>query len=177
MENENKIANSENSSPAISENKGNDLATLTDQNWLFINAFLQTGNILKSYKIAGYRGEDRSAPYQLFKQLKARIEDLGNLDVTSRARLQADLKQVLDLPLAANKKELTISEWLRVRKFAAAITPEATQAKPQISVLVINRSAKSDGGVANGDRPMAKGNNTPTDPSHKDVIDLAPIIE
>lgn len=155
------------SSQPMAESETKDLATLTDQNWLFINAFLQTGNVQKSYKIAGYAGKDRSAPYQLFKQLKSRIEDLGNLDVTSRARLQADLKSVLDLPLAASKKELTLSEWLRVRKFTASLTPEATGQKPQISVLVINRTPRGDSQPGE----VAKHNQSTPDPGAKDVID------
>lgn len=164
----------ENSAMVSSQSETNDLTTLTEQNWLFINAFLQCGNIVKSYKIAGYKGENRSAPYQLFKQLKSRIEDLGNLDVTSRARLQADLKQVLDLPLDPNKKHLTLSEWLRVRKFSAAINPEVQQPQKQISVLVINR-----GSQPKGERDTAideKGSNPKSDFPLNDVIDVDPLI-
>lgn len=146
------------------KNANNDLASLTEQNWLFINNFLQNGSIKKSYKLAGYQGKDLSAPYQLFKQLKSRIEDLGNLDVTSRARLQADLARVLDLPLAESKKELTLSEWLRVRKFVASITPEVQSKRPEISVLVINRPGKGHG-------EPEKGNNQTTDSLPKDVIE------
>lgn len=150
-----------------------DLTALTEQNWLFINNFLQNGSIKKSYKLAGYSGKDPSAPYQLFKQLKSRIEDLANLDVTSRARLQADLARVLDIPLQESKKELTISEWLRVRKFVASITPEVQQGKPQISVLVINRSPKE----ANGPMVSPVGNNPASDPRAKDVVVDAQVIE
>lgn len=146
----------------------NDLTTLTEQNWLFINNFLVTGNIKKSYKLAGYSGKDLSAPYQLFKQLKSRIEDLANLDVTSRARLQADLAKVLDIPLQESKKELTLSEWLRVRKFVASITPEVQNQRPQISVLVINRPSKSD----NVPVDLGNVNNQQSDISQKDVIDV-----
>jgi hypothetical protein len=118
------------------------LARLTEQNWLFINAFLQTGNIQKSYKLAGYKGKDYSAPYQLFKQLKSRIEELSDLDVTSRARLQADIKSAMDIPLReSDKLALSLKDWLAVRKFVADITPEAKQEKPKISVLVINKSS------------------------------------
>lgn len=142
----------------------NQLANLTEQNWLFINAFLQCGSVKRAYKIAGYKGDSSGAPYELFRQLKSKIEALGDLDVTSRARLQADLAQVLNLPLADSKKELTLSEWLRVRKFVASITPEATQAKPQISVLVINRPA-----AENGKGP--ESNSAPTHSPQNDVIE------
>ena len=150
----------------------NDLTTLTEQNWLFINNFLVTGSIKKSYKLAGYSGKDSSAPYQLFKQLKTRIEDLANLDVTSRARLQADLARVLDIPLQESKKELTLSEWLRVRKFVASITPDVSQPKPQISVLVINRPSKAEEKGDNGQF----GNNPPTHSPGKDVVIDAEVI-
>lgn len=150
------------------------LENLTERNWLFIKYFLETGKATIAYKRAGYKSEVRSAPYVLFKQLKERIEEIGNLDVTSRARLQSDLNKVLDLPLQESKKELTISEWLRVRKFAASITPDVQVTKPQISVLVINRQAKDSIGVVDkGD--TSKGNNTPTDINVNDVIDIEPI--
>lgn len=167
--NENKDLNSSKELNNKPNEEERSLEKLTDQNWLFINAFLQTGNVLKSYELAGYKGKNRSAPYQLFKQLKSRIEDLGNLDVTSRARLQADLKQVLDLPLMSDKKELSLSEWLRVRKFVASITPEATQAKPQISVLIINRPTRNN----QMDPPIIDiGNSNPLHFDDKDVIDV-----
>jgi len=167
MDNENENKKIENLSPSELEKETKDLVTLTEQNWLFINAFLSCGSITKAYKIAGYKGESRAAPYVLYKQLKSRIEDLGNLDVTSRARLQADLKQVLDLPLAESKKELSLSEWLRVRKFVASITPDVQSAKPNISVIVINR-AKREMDTANS------GNSTinQSDLGNKDVIDV-----
>lgn len=162
----------ENLSPAPAANKELELNSLTEQNWLFINAFLKLGNVKKAYEMAGYKGESRAAPYVLFKHLKSVIEDLANLDVTSRARLQADLKQVLDLPLAESKKELTLSEWLRVRKFVAAISPEVQQPAKQISVLVINRSAaKREMDTPN----VGNGTNTTTDLNLNDVIDVEPL--
>lgn len=159
-----------NSLPQNAPDDKNDLTTLTEQNWLFINNFLQNGNIKKSYKLAGYSGKDLSAPYQLFKQLKSRIEDLANLDVTSRARLQADISKLLDIPLQESKKELTLSEYLRVRKFVASITPEVQNQKPQISVLVINRPSKE------GDNLVA-GSKADTHQPEKDVIIDAEIVK
>lgn len=152
------------------ENNALDYSKLTPQNWLFINGFLSSGNIKRAYELAKYSGANESAPYQVFKRLKPYIEQLGDLDVTSRARLQADLKSVLDLPLDAQKKSLTLSEWLRVRKFVASITPEATTQKPQISVLVINRPAKRE-----MDTP--KVNNSPSHFDGKEVIEATIIPE
>jgi hypothetical protein len=123
---------------------GKALEALTEQNWLFINHYLATGDVRKAYENAGYKGKNQSSPYQLFKTLKRRIEELSDLDITSRARLQADLRQVMGLPLA-EKKELTLKEWLAVRKFVADITPEAKADKPQISFLVINRNKPING--------------------------------
>jgi hypothetical protein len=125
-------------------NRALDFSRLTHQNWLFINAFLSTGKVKKAYSLAKYQGTEESAPYQVFRRLKPFIEAIGDLDVTSRARLQADLKPLLDLPLEDSKRSLTLKEFLEVRKFAAKITPEAMQAKPQLSVLVINRAPKEE---------------------------------
>ena len=153
-----------------SENNALDYSKLTPQNWLFINGFLSSGNVKKAYELAKYEGRNESAPYQVFKRLKPYIEQLGDLDVTSRARLQADLKQVLDLPLDEQKKSLTLSEWLRVRKFVASITPEATTQKPNISVLVINRPAKREMDTPKTITPQS-------DFDGKEVIDVTPITE
>lgn len=147
-----------------------DFSKLTHQNWLFINAFLATGNVQKSYKLAKYEGTEKSAPYQIFKKLKTYIEQIGDLDVTSRARLQADIKSVLDIPLE-ERKTLSLKEWLAVRKFSASITPEATNSKPQISVLVINRPSKEQGDTAKGDKPITSPLDSAT------IIDVTPIPE
>lgn len=148
-----------------------DFARLTHQNWLFINAFIAKADVRAAYQLAKYEGTDESAPYQVFRRLKPYIEAIGDLDVTSRARLQADLKPVLDLPLDPNKTHLTLSEWLRVRKFAGALTPEAKTSKPNISVLVINRSTKHD----ERDNGQADSTTSHREPRNK-VVD-AEIIE
>jgi len=147
-----------------------DFSRLTHQNWLFINAFLATGSVTKSYKLAKYEGTEKSAPYQIFKKLKTYIEQIGDLDVTSRARLQADIKSVLDIPLE-ERKTLNLKEWLAVRKFSASITPEATKSKQQISVLVINRPSKE---APKGDNGGEKVINQP-DISSENIIDIEPL--
>lgn len=163
IERENQV---EKSSAPASENNALDYSKLTHSNWLFINAFLQTSDVRKAYKLARYSGSEPSAPYQIFKKLKPYIEQLSDLDITSRARLQADLKSVLDIPLE-ERKSLTLKEWLEVRKFTAKLTPEATQQKPNISVLVINRPAK-------GTMEPLKGTSSPSD-SAENIIDVDPI--
>ena len=128
------------------EKRGNDeklLDELTERNWLFIKNFLHTGDIPKSYKLSGYRSKERSAPYVLFNQLKHKIEGLGNLNITSKARLMAETNKLLELPLDDNKQSLTFSERLRLLKFIASITPDALQQKPQISMLVINKAGQT----------------------------------
>ena len=147
-----------------------DFSKLTHQNWLFINAFLNCGSITKAYKLAKYEGTERTAPYQLFKRLKQHIEQIGDLDVTSRARLQADIKGLLDIPLE-ERKSLTLKEFLEVRKFVAKITPEAISSKPNISVLVINRPSKQDMDTAKGDKPITSQLDS------SDIIDVTPITE
>lgn len=144
-----------------------DFSRLTHQNWLFINAFLATGNVQKAYRLAKYEGIEKSAPYQIFKKLKTYIEQIGDLDVTSRARLQADIKSVLDIPLE-ERQTLNLKEWLAVRKFSASITPEAAKTRQQISVLVINRSGK--GHIV--EEKVPSQHNIPAE----NIIDIEPII-
>lgn len=133
------------SSQSDTQNRALDFSKLTHQNWLFINGFLTVRDVRKAYALAKYEGTEESAPYQVFKRLKPFIEAIGDLDVTSRARLQADVKELLDIPLLDSQKiGVTIKEKLEILKLAAKITPEAMQAKPQLSVLVINRPPKEE---------------------------------
>ena len=161
---------------SIQKNEGTgelDFSKLTHQNWLFINSFLSIGNIQKAYQVAKYEGRDASAPYQIFKKLKPFIEQIGDLDVTSRARLQANVKSMLELPLDPNKTFLTFSEMLRLNKFVASLTPEATQQKPHISLLVINRSPS----IQDKKGTPQFGTNAQSDPINKDVVIDAEIVE
>lgn len=145
-----------------------DFAKLTHQNWLFINAFLATGNVQKAYQTAKYEGTEKSAPYQVFKRMKTYIEAIGDLDVTSRARLQADVKELLDIPLLESQKiGVTIKEKLQILKLAASITPDATKAKTNISVLVINRPSKGNG---TGEKVSASNEIPP-----ENIIDVQPL--
>lgn len=132
------------SSEKTTDDRALDFSKLTHQNWLFINGFLNCRDVRKAYQLAKYEGTEQSAPYQVFRRLKPFIEAIGDLDVTSRARLQADVKELLDIPLLETQKlGVTIKEKLEILKLAAKITPEAMQAKPQLSVLVINRPSQS----------------------------------
>lgn len=159
------------STPQTTGSNELDFSKLTHQNWLFINAFLGCGSITKAYKLAKYEGTERTAPYQLFKRLKQHIEQIGDLDVTSRARLQADVKSLLDIPLE-ERKSLTLKEFLEVRKFVAKITPEATSQKPNISVLIINRPSKEAKGTSNHENVITSPSDLPTN-----VIDVQALNE
>lgn len=164
------------SSAKTNENSQLDFSKLTHQNWLFINAFLSTRDVKKAYELAKYSGKDESAPYQIFKKLKTYIEQIGDLDVTSRARLQANIKELLDIPLLESQKlGVTLKERLEILKLTAKLTPEALQAKPQISMLVINRpsaqpATKNEPNADSNGTPHF-GNNAPRDSTKSVVID------
>jgi hypothetical protein len=146
------------------------LSDLTEQNWLFIKAYLNTGNVRKSYKLAGYTGKSESAAYVLFNSLKSRIEEIGSVDTLGRTRLMAEVNKLLDLPLDNNKNNVSLTEKLRVIKLAAALTPEVQAAKPNLSVFVINRYGPGAGKPGETITPRA-------DIAAKDVIDVDAIPE
>lgn len=157
----------EKSSTKNDESTALDFSKLTHQNWLFINGFLSTRDVRKAYQLAKYSGTEQSAPYQVFRRLKSYIEAIGDLDVTSRARLQADLKELIDIPLLESSKlGVTLKEKLEILKLAAKITPEAMQAKPQLSVLVINRAPKEGQSASKGSQSAREGDESIT--SHLD---------
>jgi hypothetical protein len=148
----------------------NDLSldTLTDQNWLFIKHYLSTGDITKSYSLAGYEGTAPSNPYNVFKRLKPYIEELISLGSVSRLRLMNDLDKALAIPLV-NRESLSPSEWLRIRKFASTLIPELKRDQ-KLSVLIVNRYGEAKGTTEEG-----KAINPITDSPSKDVIDIEPI--
>ena len=149
--------------------KGSELSLgdLTDQQWLFIKHYIDLGDVRDAYKRAGYEGIEASAPYQVFKRLKPYIEELLAHSV-SRLRLMKDLDKALAIPLV-DKEKLTVSEWLRLRKFAGTLIPELKDDR-KISVLVINRHTEAKGTMEQG-----KGSNPPLNISPNDVIDIEPI--
>jgi hypothetical protein len=149
------------------------LESLTDANWLFIKHYLETADIKKAYELADYKGTAQSAPYELFRRLKPFIEEIGNLAITSRIKLQADLSKALSLPLNPDKTHVSVSEWLRIRKMALAMTPEA-QNQAKLSVLVVNRYPDKDKGNVSivGD----SSNNPTLDINTSNIID-ADIVE
>ena len=156
----------------IGKDQGLDLASLTDQNWLFIKHYLETADIKKAFELAGYLGKNVSDPYHIFKRLKPFIEEIGNMAVTSRLKLVADLSKALSLPLNPDKQTVTVSEWLRLRKFAATLTPEV-QTAPKMSVLVVNRYA-SDKAM---DPHIVDVDNKPAlDINPSNIIDIDPIV-
>lgn len=144
------------------------LESLTDANWLFIKHYLETADIKKAYELAGYTGTAQSAPYELFRKLKPFVEEIGNMAVTSRLKLVADLQKALSLPLNPDKEHVSVSEWLRIRKLALSMTPEAQQ-QAKLSVLVVNRYGEKDKGTITVSDSVS---NNPTHyPSSNDVIE------
>jgi|SRR6185436_1198472 len=119
------------------------LAELTDKNWLFIKHFLETSDLQLAYNKAGYDGTTKSAPYELFRRLKPYIEEIVNTELTSKLKFNKDLNKALSIPLV-DKEHLTVSEWLRLRKFASSLVPEMQENKQSLSVLVVNRFATQD---------------------------------
>jgi hypothetical protein len=149
------------------KDKDLDLSSLTDQNWLFIKHYLETADIKKAFELAGYLGKNVSDPYHIFKRLKPFIEEIGNMAVTSRLKLVADLSKALSLPLSPDKQTVTVSEWLRLRKFAATLTPDTQQA-PKMSVLVVNRYGNGQGNIGMDNKPAL-------DLSNSNIIDIDPL--
>lgn len=150
----------------------NALSELTDQNWLFIKHFLETSDIKKAYQLAGYTGTAKSAPYDIFKRLKPFIEELVNTELTSKLKFDQSLQKALSIPLV-DKEHLTVSEWLRLRKFASSLVPEMQENKQKLSVLVVNRYGdQSKVDTVN----VEKGTNSTHQPTSKDVILDATII-
>jgi len=151
----------------VDSSNTNTLAELTDQNWLFIKHFLETSDVRTAYSRAGYTGKVQSAPYELFRRLKPAIEEMVNAQLTSKIKFSDDLNKALSIPLI-DKEHLTVSEWLRLRKFAASLIPEVANNKQTLSVLVVNRFDNQE----EADKHNSGLGTKPThQPSNKDVIE------
>lgn len=143
------------------KDNGLNLGDLTDRNWLFIKHYLETNDLEKSYVLAGYEGEKHSAKFDLMRKLKPYIEELLSLGKVSRLSLMADLNKALSIPLI-DKDRLTVSEWLRLRKFAGSLIPELKEDR-KVSVLVINRCPDKGN--------MGKDNNPPLNIPPSNIIE------
>lgn len=70
---------------------------ITEQNWLMLKAIEKGKSVKESYKMAGYKGEDNNAPYQLYHRLKKKMEMVYDADNVDSLRLKIAAKAVLDM--------------------------------------------------------------------------------
>jgi hypothetical protein len=125
--------------------QGDQFKDLTEQNWLFIKHYLQSGKVKESWERAGYTGKSDSAPYVLFHRLKAQIEAIGELDGFNRARFLSEINKLADLPLVKDKTEVSLNEKLRILKLMGTMLNSGKElAKPKLSVFIVNRPLSSE---------------------------------
>lgn len=145
--NENKQDNQLNPSPQ--DNASNDkmlqetqkaLDTLTPRNWAFINYLRKNVPIKEAYKLAGYTSKVPSAPYVLHAHLKSKMELVEEIEGFNRFKYMQKLHKLVDLPLAESKKDVSISEALRVLKLFKSSLPEMNNAPTQqFTQIIIKR--------------------------------------
>ena len=80
-------------------NKEEKALEITDQNWLMYK-HIQSGKSVKdSYHLAGYKGKNSQAPYQLYHKLKKKLEQIWDADNADSLRLKMEAKKIMDMPL------------------------------------------------------------------------------
>lgn len=123
---------------ALIENqkKGKEI-TLTEQNWRFLKHLRLGATLPEAYKLAGYEGEGMNSPYALYHQIKKKLEEVVKADGFDKLRLALDFQKVLSLPLADSKAEVTLTEWLKIRRLAHTIMSDNEQKSPQSSFTMI----------------------------------------
>lgn len=73
--------------------------TITDQNWLMYK-HIQAGRTVKeAYALAGYKGNNPQAPYQLWHKLNKKFEVIWDADNADSLRLKMEAKKIADMPL------------------------------------------------------------------------------
>ena len=116
------------------------LNSLTERNWLFIKYIRKNVPIKEAYKLAGYTSKVPSAPYTLMHSLRDKIELITDIEGFNRLKYKAELEKLLSIPLAHTKKDVTVSEKLRILKEMRNSLPEMKDMqRPQYTQIVINR--------------------------------------
>lgn len=140
----------ENKSLAKSEDKvtrsvEDQLNSLTDRNWLFIGYIRKNIPIKEAYKLAGYTSKVPSAPYSLMHKLRKTAELLVDTEDFHRLKYKNELNKLVSLPLSEDKKDVTLSEKLRVLKLFKSSLPDMQEApKTQFTQIVIKRYGTED---------------------------------
>ena len=147
--------NENNNLPAKNDDKiikelSEKLDSLTDKNWLFLNYIRKNVPIKESYKLAGYSSKVQSAPYVLYHRLKEKAELLTDLEDFNRLKYKAELIKLVSMPLSDKKKDVTLSEKLRILKLMKTSLPDMNEApKSQFTQIVINRYGTKEADFAN----------------------------
>jgi len=136
---------------------------LTERNWKFIKHLRLGASVIDAYKLAGYESEGLNAPYQLYHQIKRKMQEIIEADGFNKVRLAQDFEKVLSLPLAQNKQEVTMTEWLKIRRLAHTIMSDNEQKQPNASFSIIV--------IENGTLPQPEGSKADS----AKVIDVEPI--
>lgn len=110
---------------------------LTEGNWKFIKHLREGFKVKEAYIMAGYESRDENAPYQLYHRLKRRIAEIIEADGFDKVRLAQDFEKVLSLPLARDKQEVTLTEWLKLRRLAHTIMSQNDQKASNSAYTVI----------------------------------------
>jgi len=110
---------------------------LTDANWKFIKHLRLGATIQEAYKLAGYESESLNAPYSLYHQIKRKMQEIIEADGFDKLRLARDFEKVLSLPLTEAKQEVTMTEWLKIRRLAHTIMSDNEQKVPNQSFSLI----------------------------------------
>ena len=138
-----------NNEKKVIEDIGKQLDSLTNQNWLFLSYIRKNVPIKEAYKLAGYKSEVPSAPYMLMKRLRVKAELLTDLEDFNRLKYKAELIKLLSLPLSDTKKDVTISEKLRILKLFKGSLPDMQETpKHQFTQIVINRYGTKQADIA-----------------------------
>lgn len=87
--------NTNNASKAISKKETWDI---TDKNWLMLKHIQEGKKIYEAHQLAGYTGT-KSAAYNLYHQLKKKLEKVYEADNVDSLRLKIAAKKILDMPV------------------------------------------------------------------------------
>lgn len=121
------------------------LDTLTDRDWKFIAYKMKGYGTAESYRLAGFTGKSHAAAYSLYNHLKKKMLMIQEVAGMDRFHLLVEAKKVLDLPLKADKTDVTLGEKMKAIRLASTLIPEAREPQSlNITNFTINRYDKKE---------------------------------
>lgn len=122
--------------------KDNKQIDITDQNWLMYKHIQSGKSVKESYHLAGYKGKNAQAPYQLYHKLKKRLELIWDADNADSLRLKMEAKKIMDMPV--KEKEIKAEVKLKAIETLYKLQDKERKDAKTISPFIVFKTSSDE---------------------------------